>query len=221
MLSGCAETFLRTQIENVEDDYPDLNPPSLTSVSMSETMSYAWDMADAYAEAGRDTATAQDIAAAFLIAAAASTVIGEINDVADSVLAERAAIAATAQQFGQRGVPQASIRAMYDGARRINCVATVGAMLGDRVGNQQAAAFVMLLMIREIEFRTYEGLARELPAFSAIRNAINAELPQDDDARAGLRSQGGRAVVEIEDFYRVAAGCLSEEQAPQLENDNG
>ena len=129
-LSGCAESYLTSQIRGVDEDFPSMSRPVGAALRMQDVKAYAWAMAEAYAQAARNTALAQYITAGVLIAAAASTVIGGINEVADDVLAKRAAVAATAQQVGQRGVPMASIKALYDGARRINCIATVGAAAG-------------------------------------------------------------------------------------------
>jgi hypothetical protein len=206
-LSGCADIFLEGQIERVEDRYASLASPAAmrdphnpVGTSVQVTADFAFEMADAYAKAARSTTISQDLASAVVLASAASAGLGAINGVADQVLAERAIAGVTAQTVAQRGVPQLSVRALYDGATRHNCVAMAGSLYtradlttlrtdGSRDSSARIrsdfAAFLMILVMREIEFRTFSGIARQPLEFSALADSFAKAIQDASELRVG------------------------------------
>ena len=237
LLPGCADIFLKQSIRNVEKENIELgNYDKVEQLGIDGAVKLAFDMADGYADAARDTAVAQDVASAGLILAAGSAVVGIAEGVADEVVAERVVNAVAVERFLGRGVPEAAIVALLDGASRHNCVAMTGRRysrvdletLEDNGGNnsdvieENFAAFLMVLVMREIEYRTFAGLSRDLESFGTLVSAFNnavatAQEPgQPVDPPAGARKSGAQPTVvgltqnaALERFFGVLKGCLA------------
>jgi hypothetical protein len=256
-LSGCAEYYLENQVRRVEGETRQLDsfasmqrlacphwPHSRHGCTLQNTVQLAFNQADAYATAARQSAATQDAAFGVLLGTAGYTALGAANSVSDAVLTERVAGAAAVQQYGQRAVPRTSIRSLYRGASRMNCIAMAGSLyqevnLSDlRRGDTtqtvpvQLASFLMVLAMREVEYRTLYGTARDLDDFSTLVRAFQtAAAPVEEGNGQGAVPQGqvlgprengteprtpeGTIVIQrnpaLERFFGVVEGCLAPE----------
>lgn len=213
LMSGCAETILMSEIGKVNNSPVSLAAVQSDQLTMARAIRYTNAMADAYSRAGLNTAYLQDAAGGVVVVGAVGAALGQFNGLADTLIAERAAVGGLGQIYGQRAAPKTAIEAIYTGARRLNCLSTVGVLKGDdvRVAEQRDAAFVMVLMTKEVLFQTQEGLAQEPVTYSEIANAINATLPAASDQAEGFADANGGAVggtLPIDEFYQIAARCL-------------
>lgn len=262
-LSACAEVFLEQNIRAVEgetlqlDDYDDMvrmacqnAPESRDGCSISGAIQLAYRQADAYAQAARRSQVSQDLAFAALLGTAGWTALGAANGVSNAALAERAVGAVAVQQGTQRGVPRTAVQSLYTGANRMNCIALAGSLyqevnMADLTGGTSLQAFpaalgsfVMVLAMREVEYRTLYGMSRDLEDFSVLAQAFSAAassvIVTDTPAEPGRsvvsgvpgsRSLGerttrpapsGEASSEryvqrnpaLERFFGVVSGCL-------------
>jgi hypothetical protein len=193
-LSGCAEIFLENEIEGVEERYGSLSSPydmrgngptPGVGTEMRPTVHFAMEMADAYAKAARHTLISQDLASAVVLASSASAGAAVLDELGDRVVAERVLPGVASLTLARRGVNQSAIQALYRGAMQHNCVAMVGSLYTPEAPNSginttpihpQFAAFVMVLVMREIEYRTFQGRARDVADFSTLTAAFNSAL---------------------------------------------
>lgn len=224
------------------------------SCSLSGAVRLAFNQADAYARAARQSQNIQDVSTGALIIAAGATVLGAVDGVSDGTLVRRATGAVAVQQYGSRAVPKTAIQSLYEGASRMNCIALSGSLYEEvdledySPGSSsnaipvQFASFVMVLAMREVEYRTLYGTTREIADFSALVQAFSAtitdvsdipEIPDEEDdgdisaqSSASSSDTGGGTVTVIlqntalERFFRVVAGCLSSDGvAPETEDD--
>lgn len=262
-MAGCADTFLQTRIDRVETSYGSLSNPAHmrgggptpgVGTQMVPTVNFAMAMADAYAAAARDSMMSQDLASAVILASSAWAGAAVFEQLAEAEIARRVIPGVAAQTVARRGVNQASIQALYRGAMQHNCVAMVGSLYtpaapaartGDQEISAEFAAFVMVLVMREIEYRTFQGRARTLADFSTLTGAFTAALeatttvradPPDDTTEAlsgratGVVLNDGQSrtadayVIQrnpaLERFFLALSGCLAtgtgSEPAPNL-----
>ncbi|QFT93928.1 hypothetical protein FIU86_13845 [Roseovarius sp. THAF9] len=265
LLSGCAEFILEQQVQGVEgthrqlDDFDDMKmlacprtSKNSHSCSLSGAVRLAFDQADAYARAARQSQNIQDVSTGALIIAAGATVLGAVDGVSDETLVRRATGAVAVQQAGSRAVPKTAIQSLYEGASRMNCIALSGSLYEEvdledySPGSSsnaipvQFASFVMVLAMREVEYRTLYGTTREVANFSALVQAFSAaitdvsgipEIPEEDgnisaQSSASASDTGGGTVsvivqnAALERFFKVVAGCLSSDGvAPETKDD--
>lgn len=211
--TGCAETMLMTEIGKVNDSAVSLQALQSDQLTMSKAVGYTNAMADAYSRAGLNTVYLQDVAGGVVTIGAVGAALGQFGGLADTLVAERAAVGGLGQVYGQRAAPKSAIEAMYTGARRLNCLSTIGVLKGDDVAadEQRDAAFVLVLMTKEVLFQTQQGLAQDPVTYSEIADAISATLPAPTDqsesfADDNTGAQGG--TLPIDEFYHIAARCL-------------
>lgn len=217
-LAGCAEYELRGAIDRTNTaattgsaPIPGLYDYSALAdgrVHVDNATQLALMLADAYADAGRSTQQLQDIATGGFILAAAWSALGAAEGVADEVLTERAIGAIAVERFTRRGVPRSAVSAMYLGAQRMNCVATVPNLYERRLisaplrtstqVDADVAGFLMMAAMREIEYRTFSSLAsRDLEGFSSLTSAFEGAAsiftdPQpDEEATGDVQIEGG------------------------------
>lgn len=245
-LSGCAEMFLEQELRTIEgqtrrlDVYNDMLtlscPGGTPPCAVSGAIRLAFDQADAYARAARHSQTTQDLAYAALLGTAGWTALGAVNGIPGAVQAERAVAAVAVQQTGRRSVPRSAVQALYQGASRMNCIALAGSLYQEievDAGSAapadsippQLASFIMVLSMREVEYRTLNGNARELDEFStlvqAYRSVVEAteteQVTTQEETSRSMFGQSDRTVTttrviqrnaELERFYGVLRGCL-------------
>ena len=158
---------------------------------------------------------------------------GLAGEAAASTIADRFIGAAAAEQFAERGVSKPAIVALYEGASRMNCIA-LGARLyrlepAPSEGKDPAlasvqeefASFLMVLVMREIQYRTYAGLAQELESFSGLVDVFNSSVStvleplegkDADAATISVTAKSRNVLVEDKDlqkFFLVLKGCLA------------
>lgn len=254
-LSGCAGMFLDgarssgplkdRELSNFNEM---LNLGRCTSKQPSciqTTIKYAFDQSNAYAKAARATQTTQDLISFGILRAAGLVAKGALDGVDDVILAERAIEAAALQQTSARYTPKTAVQALYVGASRMNCISLTGSLYeeidlknlksGGRNDNDipvALASMVMVLAMREVEYRTLYGVSRNTEDFSnlveafgnAISSAADLEVPKSEDAGGGgestVRTQTAdkntgterefalRQNPGLERFFRVISGCL-------------
>lgn len=146
----------------------------------------AFNQANAYRNAASLTQATQDVFSLALLRSAGFVAVGALEGVEDAVLAERAIDAALIGQASARYTPQTAVRALYQGASRMNCISLAGNLYARKPADTatdvekqgalppEQAAFIMILSMREIEYRTLSGTSRDSADFSTILNAIAA-----------------------------------------------
>ena len=209
---GCAELFLEERIGSIASDPvatgSEITKTQPNSVTMPMAIAYSLNMSEAYNQAARNSAIAQDVTAGLLILAAASTALGAIEEVSDQALARRATAAVTVQQVGQRGLPRDAIKSLYLGARQTNCIANIAVLNSDIRSDR--AGLVTVLFIKDIEYRVREGIVRDIPEFSELQSAIagassnSNKLAPDSDPNA----------ISLVEYVTALQGCLNIKALP-------
>jgi len=209
-LSGCADLFL--EAARWEGPLKDKDLSSYQQMrdiagcqlnteqcSIDDAIELAFNQADAYATAARNTQTAQDLLSLGLLRAAGLVATGSLAGVEDVALAERAIEAVAVQQVGARYTPRSAVQSLYTGASRMNCIAMAGNLHQEVNLNDisdlnpttdvpiKLASFTMVLAMREVEYRTLYGISRNLDDFSTLLTAFEA---------AGKRAVDTEVIVE-------------------------
>jgi hypothetical protein len=186
------------------------------ATTLAELSLEARQLSDRYVDAAGKTRTVQDVFAFLTVAAAYSTVSGAVGDASEAVLARRALAGAASTQGARRLVPATAIRAIYIGARRLNCVSTaagIGEALQLSDQDDRAALAATIGSIDHIRILTREGLVREVEDFATVL----AEFTEA--ARAGADPEAGRtakldtargADLKLDQYLKLLANCTTE-----------
>lgn len=161
LLAACSNQHLdKAELGIVIDD------TSLTSLSVAASK-----LSKGYATAAQNTQSTQDVFAFLTITSAATAISGIASSAANSEIATAAIAGTAAQQGGARLAPRAAIEAIFDGAKRMNCVSAVAAlgesMLPDSADNK-AGVIATRWAIEHVRILTREKLARDGVKFTEI-----------------------------------------------------
>lgn len=199
--AGCSDAAL----DRAEENLPDRQMQSL-----AEYGKHASQLSSAYMKAASEVRTTQDALSFVVFAAAAATAYGAVDDVANTVLAKRAIAGAAAQQTGARLAPQSAIKGIYNGAKRLNCVATTAAIGEAKLkhvnepGSYEAAMAATRGAIRHVQILTREALVREIADFDTLLSDFQAAAARDAESE---RERKLSSAPELEAYLKYLAKC--------------
>ena len=216
VMSGCADRYL----DKREGAVLRLGKVSETSALLDQAL-FARRLSGAYLAAGQDTARSQDIASAVIILSAASVAVGALGSASDAALQNRALLGIGTQTVASRGVPQAAINALYNGAKRANCVATVSRigieLLADQSdATKRAARAATYGVIVEVQLITREGLVREVADYSSLLDDFSGALNIERRAtpESGIPPEEEDAINK---YLKLLSKCVAGTKGGSLE----
>lgn len=161
LLAACSNQHL----DKAELGVP-IDDTSLTSLSDT-----AGRLSKGYAIAAQNTQSTQDVFAFLTVTSAATAISGIASSAANSEIAAAAIAGTAAQQGGARLAPRAAIEAIFDGAKRMNCVSAVAA-LGESMlpesADKDAGIIATRWAIEHVRILTREELTRDSVKFTEI-----------------------------------------------------
>jgi hypothetical protein len=189
---------------------------------MRDLALYSDQLASAYSEAAQEAARGQDIAAFVTIAAAGATVAGAVGSASNTAIANAALVGAGTTVVASRTVSQDSIKGLYIGSKRMNCISTAANMgrfivsptSSSTIGIARAATYGA---IREVQISVREGLVRKVADYTAIKNDLIAALPSEEDSKkiASVRDLGPKLdeIVILNQYLHLLNNCLQDASA--------
>lgn len=206
-VSACSDRFI---------DEADAPLAARQASTLAELSLEARQLSDRYVEAAGKTRTVQDVFAFLTVAAAVSTVSGAVGDASEAVLARRALVGAASTQGARRLVPATAIRAIYNGARRLNCVSTaagIGAALQFTKSDRTAAVAATIGSIDHIRILTREGLVRDVLEFDAVLTEFGDAAkagPELNANRTKILDTSREADLKLDQYLKLLANCTTE-----------
>jgi hypothetical protein len=210
---GCADTYL---------DEADASVVSSKAETLVDMAVRADEMSERYFQAAQATRTTQDLLAFVVFTSAASVITGAVGSASDAALAQQAVVGTGAQLTGNRVAPGSAVRAIFQGARRYNCVATA-AGIGDALGltpiHERAAVAATEGALNHIRILTREGIVREVPDFGDVLSEFRIDAGDAANPTAAtdrnLRALAASATPEIkfEQYLRLLAKCTNTDEA--------
>lgn len=194
LLSGCADAFLNeaerqdavSAVSSVElhDDVR----------TLSEAGRKASRLALSYVSAAKNVSSVQDIAAATVIVSAGATAYGAATGAAGQTIADRALPGVLAGLTGRRYANKDTIAAIYNGARRLNCIsaqAGMAAALGDisRAGLEPAALVATRSAMLDAQIITRANIIRDNVEFQSVLGEFAKGLAGPVPTSAGSDQQ--------------------------------
>ncbi|MEM6409093.1 MAG: hypothetical protein AAF700_11825 [Pseudomonadota bacterium] len=173
-----------------------------------EVGQYAADLSLAYKRAARQTSNIQDVESFLVFLAAGVFVQGAVGNASDIALANTAIGGAAIQQIGTRTVPKSSIRGIYIGAKRLNCLSTV-AQVGsvfidpEKKPTRFAVKALILGAVEEVRISTRESLVREIADFDGLVTDIT---PPE---RGGVEIQSTVEQADLDYINTLIAACMA------------
>ena len=204
-VSGCSDLFL--------DQAEQLHPISRSS-GLDELALDASALAGEYVQAAGSTRTVQDLLSFTVIAAAGATVAGAVGTVGDVALAHRAIVGVAAQQSGLRLAPKAAILAIYNGAKRLNCISTVagiGVALGLQGQELSAGQIATFGAIEHVKILTHEGIVREVADYSDLFGEFTSGVESGLEPLSDFGPESvARSSLALSQYLKLLAKCTNE-----------
>ena len=229
LLSGCAGDNLTSEVNEVKLPFRIQNDASgipildvaaeKNAVTLAHATAYAYNMSEAFRKAGNQSASMQNGLTFLVAGAAAATVIGAIDEIAQERLA-RTAVAGTALFAMQNaGLSQSDVDALYVGAQQANCIALASAVHQSSVTKVPSDALVTVFYVREVELRARLSLVNDAVSFdqfvSLFRNAIQTSF------RIGTSSSSNPYILILDECLEIDAPDRSEPKALRTGTENG
>jgi hypothetical protein len=212
-LMGCADTYLDKQ----ESSLKSTNVIDARS-SLEEQSKFALEMSRGYSKAARSTSNAQDVASFGVFLAAATAVTGAIGSASDVTIANRAVAGAAIEGAARRTVPMSAIKAIYVGAKRLNCISTMSAVGVQLLSDQDsptklAARAITFGAINEVMISTRDGLTREIADYGALVTEFTDASSQLRSLTVGrARAASGAEVFDIDlinKYLALISNCVA------------
>lgn len=205
VLSGCAETFL-TQSETSAALSKATNTQTHQDVhTLRQISQKAAALAYSYLNAANKTTTVQEVSAGIAIVSAAATAQGLVTGASDRVLANRAIPGISSTIVATRYGSQATIQAIYAGAKRLNCISGA-AGIADGIGNLKAQETAAVAATRaamlDAQIKTRTELVRNNPSFDGFLEQFTGGLAQPTSDLAASRT------VALDEYIRKLAVCV-------------
>jgi hypothetical protein len=211
LLSGCADAFLNeAESQDVVStvSFAELHDDVRT---LSEASRKASRLALGYVNAAKNVSSVQDIAGAVVIVSAGATAYGVATNATSTAIADSALPGVLAGLAGRRYANKSTIAAIYNGARRLNCIsaqAGMAAALGNlsRAGLEPAALVATRSTMLDAQIITRANIVRDNVEFQSVLGEFAKGFKGTETASAESDTQGRSTLLD--DYVTKLSQCI-------------